>query len=661
MIKRLACYIFVFLFLCLHGQGQKNYSIHSPNGKLSLYAVDGTDLQWAVTHLGDKVIAWSKIGLQLRGGPMLGKNAKVVSVNKHVINQSFKSRAYKKDTIPDQCNEMVLSMKGNYGVIFRAYNDGVAYRFFTKRKDSLVIGQELAEFNFEQDYTALIPHVSDLRGGEKYSCSFEEFYTQLPVSRFNRDTLGYLPSLVMLNGNVKTVLLEADVQDYPAMFVRHNERVPFGIEATFAPYPVEEALGGFNRINYMVKQRADYIAKTKGTRNFPWRILVVSEEDKELLNNDMVQRLSAPSKIQDASWIRPGKVAWDWWNDWNISHVNFKAGINTPTYKYYIDFAAANQIEYVVLDEGWSDDWDLNKLTPAIDLSELLSYAKEKNVGLILWSTWYALSRDIDALCAKYAAMGVKGFKVDFLDRNDQLMIASSYEMASIAAKHKLLLDFHGMFPPQGLQRTWPNVINFEGVRGMEYMKWSADDRVPQHELNLPFIRMVAGPMDYTPGAMRNATRGNARPSNSLPMSMGTRCHQMAMYTMYEAPLQMLDDSPTAYIANQECTDFIAKIPTSFDETLAIDGKVGQYAVIARRKNDTWYIAAMTNWTPREITFDLSFLKDGNYQAEIFSDGLNAGRDATDYKREMKSIAPGDRLRATMQSGGGWTAIIRKK
>jgi alpha-glucosidase len=639
-------------------QNIKSYSVVSPDNKIVIIVTAGDALRWQVNHGTDHFIQPSAIGLELEDGTMLGNNPKVVSSKKQSVNQTINPVAYKKKTIIDQYNELTLSFSGDYGVIFRAYNDGAAYRFFTKKKNDLVIRSEKTEFNFDKDYNVLIPHTSDLREGERYSCSFEEFYTDIPVSKIKKDTLGYLPLLVKLDNNKKAVLLEADVQDYPAMFVQSNPSTT-GFKGVFAPYPTEEALGTRNKINYVVKSRADYIAKVTGTRSLPWRAIVISEQDKELLNTDMVQKLTGATKLENTDWIKPGKVAWDWWNNWNITHVDFKAGINNPTYKYYIDFAAANKIEYIVLDEGWSDDWDLTKLKPEIDLAELIAYGKQKKVDLILWSTWYALSRDIDGLCKRYSEMGIKGFKVDFLDRNDQKMIASCYEMGSIAAKHHMLLDFHGMFPPQGLQRTWPNVINFEAVRGMEYMKWSADDRVVPYDVSLPFIRMTAGPLDYTPGGTRNATKGNARPNNSLPMSLGTRCHQMAMYIVFEAPLQMLADNPTAYMKEQECTDFIAKIPTVFDETIALDGKVTEYAVIARKKGNTWYIGGMNNWDPREITIDLSFLGEGNYEAEIFKDGINAGRDARDYKKEVIKVTSKDKLTIPFQSGGGWAAIIK--
>lgn len=653
------------LVLCitfsLYSQKGKVQSISSPNGKVVINVTTGENLKWEVKSGANQVILPSAINMQLQNGDVLGKNATLVSAKKQAINQTINAVAYKKKTVSDQCNQLTLNLKGDYGVIFRAYDEGAAYRIFTKKKGEIIIVSEQSEYNFDNDYTAYIPYVSDLRGGERYTCSFEEFYTAAPISKMNKDTLGYFPLLVTLEGNTKAVILEADVQDYPAAFVQLNPQAKNSIKAVFAPYPLEEALGGFNRINYMVTKRADYIAKTNGTRNFPWRVIVVSNEDKELLNNDIVQKLSEPSKIQDAGWLKPGKVAWDWWNDWNLSRVDFKAGINNPTYKYYIDFASANRIEYIVLDEGWSDNWDLNKLKPEINLAELIAYGKQKNVGIILWSTWYALSRDIDGLCKKYSDMGVKGFKVDFLDRNDQKMIASSYEMAAGAAKHKLLIDYHGVYAPQGVQRTWPNVINFEGVRGMEWSKWSADQKVPAHEVSIPFIRMMAGPMDYTPGALRNTTKGNARPSSSLPVSQGTRCHQLAMYIVYEGPLQMLADNPTAYMREQESTDFIAAIPTTFDETVALEGKLGEYVAIARRKDGVWYIGAMSNWDARELTLDLSFLGGGNYEATTFRDGINAGKDATDYKKEVKSISSNDKLNIAMQSGGGWAAIIRKK
>jgi alpha-glucosidase len=401
----------------------------------------------------------------------------------------------------------------------------------------------------------------------------------------------------------------------------------------------------------MPTKRAGYIAKVAGTHQFPWRVAVISASDKELLNSDMVYKLSTPSKIIDTSWIKPGKVAWDWWNNWNITGVDFKAGVNTETYKYYIDFASKNKIEYIVLDEGWSE-LDPLKIKPDIQLQELIDYGKKKNVDLILWACWRGIYPVVDQAFAKYAAMGIKGFKIDFIDRDDQKMVNTCYDVAEKAAQHHLVLNYHGMFKPSGMNITYPNVLNFEGVRGLENCKWHDYD-APQYDVTMPFIRMLAGPIDYTPGAMRNASKSCFRAVNDNPMSKGTRCHQLAMYVAFEAPLQMMADNPTAYIKEQECTDFIASVPTVFDETTSLDGSVSNYLSIARRSGNTWFIGALSNWNSREISIDLSFLPEGNYKAEIFSDGINAGRNGTDYKKEILKISNKTKLTYKLAEGGG--------
>lgn len=653
------CISTVFLYTYLFAQ-EKTFTLFSPLKAIEINITAGAITTWTVKQKGTAISLPSAISMQLQNGKVLGENVKVASTKTTTVNEKIKTVAYKKDWVNNQYNELLINCKEGFSIVFRAYDNAAAYRFVTTQKDSLYITNEQAGINLPGDDTLFIPHTSDLRGGEKYTCSFEEFYTETPVSKLNADTLAYLPLLIKLPGNKKAVFLEADVQDYPEMFIKKNTAVPNSLKTTFAGYAAAEKLGGYNNINFMVTRRNDFIAKTKGIKSFPWRVLVVSEQDKELLNCDIVYQLSQKNKIENTSWIKPGKVAWDWWNDWNISHVNFKAGINTPTYKYYIDFASKNNIEYIVLDEGWSDAWDLNKLSDKIDLKELITYGKQKKVDLILWSTWYALAQDIEGLCSKYSAMGIKGFKVDFLDRNDQKMIASTYQMAAFAAKHHLLLDFHGMFPPQGLNVTYPNVINFEGVRGMEWVKWSADERVPRHEVSLPFIRMMAGPMDYTPGAMRNVTKGNAKPNHSLPVSQGTRCHQLAMYIVYDGALQMLADNPTVYSKEQECTDLIASIPTVFNETVALDSKLAEYVCIAKKVNGVWYVGGLNNWNERDITIDLSFLSKGKYTVEIYKDGLNAGKDATDYSVEKMEVSSDDKIKIAMASGGGFVLKIRQ-
>jgi alpha-glucosidase len=635
-------------------QTPKVFHVKSPDGKIDLTISAGKTIEWSVKHEDTEVILPSAVSLTLGDGMVFGDDAKVKDAKPSSGNRDINTPLYKKAKVSDHYNQLTLTFKNDYGLIFRAYDDGVAYRFTTSKAYEITVGNEEANFNFKDDYKAFMPFVNDYRHHDKFNTSFESLYDKVNISAIKKDTLAFMPVLVDLGNGKKAALLEGDLQDYPGMYLTPGT-TGHNLHGVFATYPTKEEI---SNINYVVDERASYIAKTKGIHSFPWRVVVISTDDKQLANNDMMRRLAEPSKIADLSWIKPGKVAWDWWNDWNISHVDFKAGINVPTYKYYIDFAAANKLEYIIIDEGWSDDHDLNKTK--LDVQQIVDYGKQKGVGVILWSTWYAITRDADGLFAKFAQMGVKGFKVDFIDRDDQKMVISLYDLAEKAAKNHLLVDYHGMYKPSGLMTTWPNVINCEGVKGMENEKWGVKDH-PGYDVSIPFIRMMAGPMDYTPGAMRNATKESIRPVNSNPMAQGTRCHQLAMYTIFEAPLQMLSDNPTIYMKEQESTDFIAAVPTVFDETVALDGKVGEFVSIARRKGTTWYAGSMSSWTARETTIDLSFLGDGNYKAIIFEDGINADRDATDYVKKEITVTSKDKLKVQLAAGGGWAARFEKQ
>ena len=642
----------------LSAQKTKDFDVKSQDGNITLHVATGKKLVWSVQLKGKQIIAPSAMALQLGNGDVLGDNAKVSSAKTEKINTTFKALNYKKANVQDVYNELTLTCKNDFGVKFRVYNDGVAYRFFTKKKGEIVIKNEEANFNFAQDYKAFIPYMWDYREGKIFNSSFEALYKETKISKFATDSLAFLPLMVDEGDNNKVVILEADLEDYPGMYLNMNDTHK-GFMGVYAPYPLETKMGGYNNMNVIPTKRAGYIAKTSGTRTFPWRAVVISQSDKELLNNDMVQKLASPSRVADASWVKPGQAAWDWWNNWNITHVDFKAGINTPTYKYYIDFASANKIGYIILDEGWSVEGDLSKVSPAINLKEIVEYGKQKHVDIILWATWSNIARQMDEIFPQYSKMGVKGFKIDFFDRDDQVVIASTYAIAKKAAEYHLMVDYHGIYKPTGIQKTYPNVIGFEGVKGMENYKWATEDQ-PHYTVSIPFIRMMAGPMDYTPGAMRNAIKTNYYPVSTAPMSMGTRCNQLAMYVVFEAPFQMLADNPTIYMKEQECTDFITGVPTTTDETVALDGKVGEFAAVARQKGDTWFVGAMTNWEARQLTLDFSFLPAGNYQAVVFRDGINADRDATDYKKETVKIASGDKLNIQLAPGGGWAARIEK-
>lgn len=647
---------FITIPLMVKAEKGQTFEVSSPNGAIILKVEATSKVVWSVQLKGQQIIAPSVAAMTLQTGEILGNNPKVATSKVESVNSKFNTVNYKKSVVNDVCKQLTLICKGDYGMVFRVYDDAVAYRFFTKKQGKIVVMNEEANFNFTSDYKAFIPVQWDYRDGKNFNSSFEALYREINISQLPKDSLAFLPLLVDLGQDVKAEILEADLEDYPGMYLDLNQTGK-GFKGVFAPYPLE--ILRFER-NLVPTKRADYIASTSGTRSFPWRTVVITTQDKDLLSCDAVQKLASPNKLADVSWIKPGQVAWDWWNDWNLTHVNFKAGINTETYKYYIDFASANKLPYIIMDEGWTTEEDLTVTKPIINLDEIVSYGKQKNVGVILWATWRAISEQKEKAFPYFSKMGIKGFKIDFFDRDDQIVVASTYEIAKLAAENKLMVDFHGIYKPTGLQRTYPNVVGYEGVKGLENYKWANEDQ-PNYCVTLPFIRQVAGPMDYTPGAMRNANQDSYRPVNSNPMSKGTRCNQLAMYVVFEAPLQMLSDNPQAYMKEQEVTDFITSIPSVTDETVPLDGKVGEYVAIARRKGDTWYVGAMTDWTRRELTLDFSFLGEGNYQAVIFKDGMNAERNGTDYAKDVVAVKKGDKLKIQLASGGGWAARLEKK
>lgn len=664
-MKKLSITLALLLVGCM-AFAQKVYQLKSPDGKIDVAVTAGKTVSYTLSYNGSVLLAPSTLAMQLEGGKAFGINSKVKSAVTSTHNSTIATFAYKKAKVNDQYNELLLHFSNDFNLIFRAYNEGVAYRFVSLlKKDFKVVGEE-ASFNFPKDWQAFIPYVkSDISTIEsQFYNSFEHTYEHIALSQLDAARIAFTPFVVEADNGVKVCIAESDTEHYPGMYVR-NDNHSQSLKGVFAPVPKETYQGGHNNLERLVKSYNTFIAQCKGNTNFPWRIINVASQDKDLLNNDMVYRLAAPSRLQDKSWIKPGKVAWDWWNDWGIYKVNFKTGVNTPTYKAYIDFASKNHIEYVILDEGWAvnKQADLFQVVPEIDLKEIISYAQSKNVGIILWAGYWAFNRDMEHVCKYYSEMGVKGFKVDFMNHDDQDMVDFHYRAAATAAKYHLMLDFHGTYKPTGLNRTFPNVINFEGVNGEEQMKWAKlkDDDQVVYDVTIPFTRMVAGPMDYTQGAMRNATRATYRPVNSAPMSQGTRCHQLAEYVIFTSPLNMLCDSPTQYESEQECTDFIAAIPTVWDETVPLDGKIGEYVAVARRSGNTWYVGATNNWTGRTLTLDLSFLGTGNYVGEVFSDGINADKMASDYQKTMIDIPANRQLTISMAQGGGYALKIVRR
>ena len=663
------------LALCCLPLSAKVYTVQSLLGDMVVNINVDKSITWDITKGKTLVLKPSVISLQT-DRQTFGVNPKVRKVTVH---------NYKNDDNGGY-QQLLLSCNG-YDVEFRVYLNAAAYRIIPKKMINKVVN-ETSEYRFAGDYQSFVPYVNDNREGERWCYSFESYYDEAPLSKMYQDSLAITPLAVCLPEGKKAVVMESDVENYPGMYLLRGTSTTaastasashassaYSLHAAFPPYPLKEEIGGYNRLNLVPTERANYIAE-KVTR-LPWRIVLVTDEDKQLVGNDIAKLLGPQCRIKDTSWIKPGKVAWDWWNNTNITGVDFRAGINTETYKYFVDFAKKNGLEYIIIDEGWSDPEDLLIFSDKMDMAGIINYAKQNGVGVILWSSWRNLIQrgheKMEEIMKYYGDMGVKGFKVDFFDRDDQKAINSVYEVAECAAKHHLLLDLHGM-RPFGVQFAYPNIVNFEGVKGLENSKWeprAGDGPLhdqPRYDVTIPFLRALPGCFDYTPGAMMNAVRSQFFGNNDHPMSQGTRVHQMAMYTIFDAPLQMLADSPTKYMQNQECTDFIAQIPTVYDQVVPLDGKLGEYVVVAKRKGVRWYIAAMNNWQARDLTVDLSLLikmnetnnklEKLNGRANIFADGINADREATDYKHTQRQINSDDKLQIHLAPGGGWTAIV---
>ncbi len=626
--------------------------VSSPDGRILLQVKAEDKISWTVSV--DNVTAIEKVGISMTMGNnrILGAKPVVKKVKVEQKNETFAPQIAHRDAhIESQFNEMTLDFKGAYQLVFRVYNDGVAYRFNDLSKKTQEVYKEELTLEFPRGSGTFFPKEESM-----YSHN-ERIYLHKPLTALGQDDFCSLP-VMFENKWSKVLITEASLHDYPGMFLRH---IGNGVlKADFPKYvlkAVDNEKDSPDR-NQILEEEADYIAKVSGSRAYPWRVFMIADNDKVFLESNLVTQLSGRSKIKDASWIKPGKVAWDWYNANNIYDVDFKAGINTATYKYFIDFASENDIEYVILDEGWTKSTtDIMEANPDIDIKELITYGKEKNVGIILWVLWKPLDENTDDILGLYASWGAKGIKVDFMQRNDQYMVSSYERIASTAAGLKLMVDYHGAFKPAGIEKVWPNVINYEGVKGNENNKWSADIS-PEHNVTIPFIRMAAGPMDFTPGAMANAHLKNYLISFDRPMALGTRCHQLAMYVVYEAPLQMLCESPTRYKKEQESVDFITSIPTTWDETHVIEAKVADYVLVAKRKANDWYLGGMTDDTPRDFELKLDFLGSGTFSMEIMKDGLNAAHHAEDYKKEVIEVNRNSIVPIHMVSGGGWAAKI---
>ncbi|BAV10272.1 alpha-glucosidase [Filimonas lacunae] len=632
-----------------------DYLLYSPDKQIEVKIQSNTQLTWSVSYHQQAVLAPSVIALAFTNGMQCGVNGKVLKEQRHSVNEVIEAAVpVKSRWIANQYNEVKLLFDKKYAIVFRAYDNGVAYRFETAFGEGEVeVAKEDADFVFTGNNRVLWSDEKDTG----FQSHFESLYIDSMVAAYGSDKHAALPFYTQSSSGVSMIVSESDLYDYPNLFLfgTGTNRLTAGF-----PRVIQQQRRVADR-RYQITQLAPYIAKTKATRTYPWRLLTIADNDKALLESNLTYQLSSPSVIKDASWIKPGKVAWDWWNANNIYGVPFASGINTETYKYYVDFASAYHLEYVILDEGWSRTTvDVLHSNAQLDIHELIRYATTKNVGIILWTLWNPLDSALHETLDTFAAWGVKGIKVDFMARADQYMVNYYERVAKAAADRKLLVDLHGAYKPVGLNRKYPNVLSYEGVRGLENDKWS-DEITPKHDVTLPFTRMVAGPMDFTPGAMINSNKRNFHISFTEPMSQGTRAHQVAMYVVYESPLQMLADNPSNYLRDSACTRFIAQMPVTWDTTIALHGKAGEYVAVARKHGDNWYIGAMTNWTARSLTIPLTFLENGQWQMQALKDGVNANNHAADYTIENATVTVGASITIELSSGGGWSAVLTKK
>lgn len=648
---------FFFLFFSTFVQAQ-THELKSPDGRIMVNISIGDAIRYSVQFDSMIIIKPSAIGLQLPGGT-LGRSAKLKNATRGSSRRQITPPVpIKRNRIHDHYNEITLRFRNDFSLIFRAYDDGIAYRFQTFFRDSIYIKDEITELNFNANHPVYFTAVEKRDGVDIFHTSFEEPYQFKPIDSIHAGHLIFSPTLVKPVQGPGILITESDLEDYPGMFLTGTGTTT--LRGRFAPFPLEEKITEGEFPQSIVTRRADYIARTRGERKFPWRVMVIAPQDKLLPFTDIVYRLAAPSRIGDATWIRPGKGTDEWIIGINLFNVPFKTGVNTATYKFYIDFARRFGFDRIMMDAGWSDYRDLFKINPQIDMDEIADYARKQGIRLSMWTLAHTLDKQLEPALEQFNKWGVDFIMTDFMDRDDQPMVNFYYRVAEACARHKIMVMYHGAFKPAGFERTFPNAITREGVLGSEYNIWS-EKATPRHNLLLPFIRMVSGPMDYEPGILDNATQKTFRPIGEKVMAPGTRCHQLAMFVVYESPIQLFSGNPSTGIQEPLFMQLLGSIPTTWDDTRIIDGKIGEFIITARKKGEDWYMGAMTNWTARDLETTLDFLGPGNFEAEICEDGINADRYASDYKISRVTVNAKTILSIKMAPGGGYMVRFKKQ
>ncbi|MEO9477531.1 MAG: glycoside hydrolase family 97 protein [Cyclobacteriaceae bacterium] len=648
--------IFLFLFLMSCGVVSTclaQYKISSPNGRISAEILLKGNIYYSVSFKDELVLEASPLSITI-DGLVLGKNPRLLKVDSSSVDEKKYPVWGSRKEITDRYNRLALQFDGGFSIEFRAFDQGLAYRFNTNmKKKEVIVNDEEVAYRFPFGTTAWI--ATD----QSYETNYQK--TSLDVEQitdFNNNLNKiYLPVAIQATDQVKLLITEADLRGYPSLFLDRGNDYENYLLGTFEPYTLSTKRGGFSNYSLIANANASYIAKTSGTRSYPWRLMVISDDDRTFVDCDLVYQLASPQIDGETGWIKPGKVAWDWWHDYAVEGEEFVGGVNSETYLYHIDFAAKYGLEYILIDWLWTDKYDLTLFNPEVDLKHIIDYATSKDVGVILWCPGHTLYNQMDEALDLFASYGAAGVKADFFGREDQTGIQMYEDLAKAAFRRKLLIDFHGCTKPTGLSRTYPNVINYEAVAGNEYNKLSQDKITVDHKVMLPFIRGLQGPMDFTPGGMRNIQTGhNLR--FTLPQVHGTRSNEAALFVIYNEPLKMLCDAPSVYEREEDFTKLIASVPTTWDETIVLQASLGKYIVEARRSDDDWFVAGITGSTPHELILNFPFLKAGEYQMTLLKDGPNASRIGTDYLLSESSLSNTGQLSIRMAHGGGFLIHI---
>jgi alpha-glucosidase len=636
-------------FLCFQGIAQK-YLLNSPDGKLTIEININQNVSINLLKGNESLLSLSGVSLETAGEKNMFGSLQVKKATRTSVNEEVKPVIREKaDTYKNNYNQLVVAFKSNYSLTFRLFNEGLAYRFSTALKDSLTILKENLSLHLQENDSIRFQPAQSFRS------SYETPYEFKKISTLESGKLCHLPVLIEKQNGSFVMITEADLYHYPGLWIKGTGKAELTV--TNPTFPKKYSYTGSIYEHGQIAERFDFMAKVAGSRTYPWRIFAVADHEDGLITNNMVYLLASPTELQDVSWIKPGVVMFDWWGKNNIYGVDFKAGINTETAKYYIDFCAAHGFRYFLFDDGWCPKDDLLHEVPDLNMAEVTAYAKAKGVDIMLWVIWHALKNQWEPAFNLFEKWGIKGIKMDFMDRDDQPMVEFYEAVAQKAAEKKMVVNFHGAYKPCGLSRKYPNVLTRESLIEFEYNGWTTFDNTEHHNL-LPYIRMFTGAMDYIPGTMRNSTKDNFRPIGDYPMGQGTRAHAMALFVILSSPMEMLPDSPSDYYREKECTDFLTKIPVEWDETRLLKGQISKFTVIARRSGDDWYVGTITNQDERSIDLPTDFLKPGKYHIEIIEDGINANTRAEDYKKSGRDFSNGEVLKVQLASGGGWVARI---